>query len=155
MLSESEFAKYVFDAVVWKYGHVADLLVDAPREAVQARSEMQRYGVEISHPALPAVETVVKIQRWNHPSLPEPSVDDLRAITDEFISSQILDFNKLRAERDAKLAASDWVVLKAVDQSQDGLGIQIPVVWLNYRQALRDLPANTADPANPVWPKEP
>jgi hypothetical protein len=63
--------------------------------------------------------------------------------------------SRLRAERDAKLSASDWVVLKAVDESQNGLGIQIPVVWLNYRQALRDLPANTADPANPVWPQEP
>ena len=24
-----------------------------------------------------------------------------------------------------------------------------------YRQALRDLPANTSDPANPVWPTKP
>jgi len=24
-----------------------------------------------------------------------------------------------------------------------------------YRQALRDLPANTTDPANPVWPVKP
>ena len=24
-----------------------------------------------------------------------------------------------------------------------------------YRQALRDLPANTADPANPTWPTKP
>ena len=24
-----------------------------------------------------------------------------------------------------------------------------------YRQALRDLPANTTDPANPVWPTKP
>lgn len=27
--------------------------------------------------------------------------------------------------------------------------------WLDYRQALRDLPANTEDPANPVWPTAP
>jgi len=25
----------------------------------------------------------------------------------------------------------------------------------SYRQALRDLPANTVDPANPVWPVKP
>ena len=25
----------------------------------------------------------------------------------------------------------------------------------SYRQALRDLPANTVDPANPVWPTKP
>ena len=24
--------------------------------------------------------------------------------------------------------------------------------WLDYRQALRDLPSVTEDPANPVWP---
>ena len=27
--------------------------------------------------------------------------------------------------------------------------------WLDYRQALRDLPANTEDPTNPVWPVPP
>jgi len=27
--------------------------------------------------------------------------------------------------------------------------------WLDYRQALRDLPANTTDPSNPVWPTTP
>jgi hypothetical protein len=27
--------------------------------------------------------------------------------------------------------------------------------WLDYRQALRDLPANTTDPENPVWPPLP
>lgn len=27
--------------------------------------------------------------------------------------------------------------------------------WLDYRQALRDLPANTTDPENPVWPSPP
>jgi len=27
--------------------------------------------------------------------------------------------------------------------------------WLDYRQALRDLPANTEDPVNPVWPVPP
>jgi hypothetical protein len=27
--------------------------------------------------------------------------------------------------------------------------------WLDYRQTLRDLPANTTDPENPVWPEAP
>jgi len=27
--------------------------------------------------------------------------------------------------------------------------------WLDYRQALRDLPANTTTPENPVWPQPP
>lgn len=27
--------------------------------------------------------------------------------------------------------------------------------WLNYRQALRDLPSVTTDPENPIWPTPP
>lgn len=62
---------------------------------------------------------------------------------------------ELRAQRDRLLAETDWVTSRAVDASADGLGIQLPQVWVDYRQALRDLPANTADPANPVWPTKP
>ena len=53
----------------------------------------------------------------------------------------------LRAERDAKLTASDWTQLSdaPVDKA----------AWVTYRQALRDLPANTPDPSNPSWPQEP
>ena len=61
----------------------------------------------------------------------------------------------LRRHRDKLLAETDWVTLKAIDDSNDGLGIQLPQVWMDYRQALRDLPANTVDPANPVWPIKP
>ena len=52
----------------------------------------------------------------------------------------------LRIERDAKLAASDWMGLSDVT---------MPDAWKTYRQALRDLPANTTDFENPTWPTEP
>ena len=61
----------------------------------------------------------------------------------------------LRSKRNQLLTETDWVTLKATDDSNDGLGIQLPQVWMDYRQALRDLPANTVDPANPVWPVKP
>ena len=64
-------------------------------------------------------------------------------------------WNDLRAKRNQLLAESDWVSMKAIDASIDGLGIQLPQVWMDYRQALRDLPANTTDPANPDWPVKP
>ena len=63
--------------------------------------------------------------------------------------------DQVRRERNLLLAETDWVTLKAIDDSNDGLGIQLPQVWMDYRQALRDLPANTVDPANPVWPTKP
>lgn len=32
---------------------------------------------------------------------------------------------------------------------------EVRQAWLDYRQALRDLPANTEDPENPTWPVPP
>lgn len=75
--------------------------------------------------------------------LPEPPDDAL-------VSAQV------RRKRDALLAASDWVVTKAVEQNAaDGLGIQIPMNWINYRQALRDIPQQAGFPYTVTWPQEP
>lgn len=63
---------------------------------------------------------------------------------------------EVRKERDVRLMESDWVVVKAVDQNaQDGLGIQIPQVWIDYRQALREIPQQDGFPLNVIWPNEP
>lgn len=57
----------------------------------------------------------------------------------------------LREERDFLLKESDWVV-----STPDAPFTQEKIEeWKTYRQALRDLPANTADPENPVWPEAP
>jgi hypothetical protein len=62
----------------------------------------------------------------------------------------------VREQRDTLLAASDWVVTKAVEQNAaDGLGIQIPMNWINYRQALRDIPQQAGFPYTVTWPQEP
>ena len=61
----------------------------------------------------------------------------------------------VRAERDRLLAECDWVTLKAVDASNDNLGIQLPQVWMTYRQALRDITAQDGFPWNVVWPTKP
>lgn len=53
----------------------------------------------------------------------------------------------LRIERNAKLAETDYMVLSDTTEISDA--------WKTYRQALRDLPANTTDPENPPWPTKP
>jgi len=56
----------------------------------------------------------------------------------------------LRNQRDDKLLFCDWT------QGNDTpLGSSKKTEWATYRQALRDLPANTSDPKNPTWPSEP
>ena len=52
----------------------------------------------------------------------------------------------LRFERNARLAETDYLALADATLTDE---------MRTYRQALRDLPANTADPANPVWPVKP
>lgn len=54
---------------------------------------------------------------------------------------------QLRSDRNAKLSACDWT--QAADSPVD------KAAWAIYRQALRDLPSNTVDPLNPVWPTPP
>ena len=52
----------------------------------------------------------------------------------------------LRKRRNRRLDETDWSALSDVTMSDE---------MRTYRQALRDLPANTVDPANPVWPVKP
>ena len=61
----------------------------------------------------------------------------------------------LRIERDKKIALTDWRVLPDQSPSDD---------WINYRQALRDLPASASpkldseyelDLTSITWPTEP
>ena len=59
-------------------------------------------------------------------------------------------WSDLRAKRDQLLSATDWEIIKHKE-----LGTTIPAALKTYRQELRDLPANTSDPANPSWPVKP
>jgi len=61
----------------------------------------------------------------------------------------------VRATRDQKLAECDWVTIKAIDASMDGFGIQLPKVWMDYRQALRDITTQAGFPWNVTWPDAP
>jgi|FLOH01.1.fsa_nt_gi hypothetical protein len=50
---------------------------------------------------------------------------------------------EIRGERDALLNASDWMAM--ADRT-------LTDAQATYRQALRDIPADYADPASVVWP---
>ena len=54
--------------------------------------------------------------------------------------------DNLRRERNRLLVETDYLALADATLTDE---------MRTYRQALRDLPANTADPANPVWPTKP
>jgi len=72
----------------------------------------------------------------------DQSVIDAAAV--EVATEQAL--SDLRSNRNSLLAETDYLALSDATLSAD---------MRTYRQALRDLPANTSDPANPTWPVKP
>ena len=62
-----------------------------------------------------------------------------------------LNVNKIRSKRNTLLDQSDKYVTVDFPHATP----EKKQEWLDYRQALRDLPTVTEDPANPVWPVQP
>ena len=82
-------------------------------------------------------------------SLPKPTLEELTAKHEELVAAQPL--KDLRKERDDLLVKTDKYALP--DWPHASLAKQTE--WLEYRQALLDLPSTTDDPANVVWPTVP
>lgn len=55
-----------------------------------------------------------------------------------------------RRKRDDLLKESDWVLIRSVDQA-----VPVPQEWVQYRQALRDLPLQANFPNAINWPTKP
>jgi len=78
---------------------------------------------------------IVETQKW-------------RAKTQDDIAHEAAEQGRVvRAERNARLAASDWTQLADAPINS--------VAWANYRQALRDVPAQTGFPWQITWPVPP
>ena len=69
---------------------------------------------------------------------------------DEIDASNVQRAASVRADRNARIAATDWRVVKALEDG-NGLNFDLAV----YRQALRDIPEQPGFPLNIVWPTAP
>ncbi len=56
----------------------------------------------------------------------------------------------VRAQRDAQLAESDWMVIRSAET-----GVALDSNWATYRQALRDITAQAGFPHSVTWPDKP
>ena len=81
---------------------------------------------------------------WTGDESDKPTDAEVQALSTQYDNARPL--KELRETRTKLLADSDWMANSDVTMSD---------AWRTYRQALRDLPANTSDPANPVWPTKP
>jgi hypothetical protein len=80
---------------------------------------------------------------WHDTDQTQPSDAEINAEIARLTAAEPM--RLLRVERNKRLAETDWWILRGNPTEAQ----------LNYRQLLRDLPANTADPANPTWPTKP
>ena len=83
------------------------------------------------------------IIEWNGPDA-QPTEAELQAAYDAAVVNVAL--ADLRSKRNQLLTETDYLALADSTLTDE---------MRSYRQALRDLPANTVDPANPVWPVKP
>lgn len=119
-------------------------------------------GVESLDNVVPVVGEWADLEQYAHVVVPEGQ--DKETLDPVLVNGEIVLEQKqekvqkhkknlmsvLRKERNNKLAESDWTQLadaplKKADQE----------LWVEYRKQLRDLPKNTVDPLNPVWPVAP
>ena len=79
------------------------------------------------------------VNHWDRAE-PKPTEEQLE------VALNIYNWDNVRRQRDSLLAATDFYALSDVTLSAD---------MATYRQALRDLPASTAESKDVVWPTKP
>lgn len=81
---------------------------------------------------------------WHNVVGTKPTDDEIQTEVDRLIADA--PWAELRSLRTRRLAETDWWASSDRTMTDEQAA---------YRQALRDLPANTADPENPTWPTKP
>ena len=92
---------------------------------------------------------VETIEKWEHKTVNQPSQSAIDGISDSTIAAE-QNIASLRAERNAKLAETDWLIVMHKEK-----GTNIPTAWKTYRQALRDITNDYTSLDDVVWPEKP
>ena len=90
---------------------------------------------------------VETIEKWEHPTVKQPSQSAIDGINDSTIIAEE-NMAALRAARNVKLAETDWTQSRDVTLSNDE-------DWKTYRQALRDITKDYKSLEDVKWPEKP
>jgi len=124
----TSFPKRVTDEMLAEYGVVPVTYTDAP-----TYNERTQKAAQDSAPALVNGAWTIGWQVANK-------------TTEELAQQDAEQAKSVRAERDSKLAATDWRFRSDMTPSQ---------AWVNYCQALRDVPSQQNFPWAVEWPTQP
>lgn len=129
-------------------------------------AELQRDHPNVS---FPSAFTDALAAEWGLLSLQATAQPDINRLTEDLVEgtpalangvwtqvwtivalSQEEAARRVRTERDRRLTACDWVVIRAKE-----LGQSIPIEWFTYRGDLRQIPEQPGFPFEVVWPVPP
>ena len=114
-------------------------------------------AISALHPTAQFTTNNGKIEECHSSEITQPTEEEIEVKLAELKVEE--PFKLLREERNRRLAECDWIVTKNAEY-----GYNIPKEWINYRQALRDLPASATpkldsnyelDFSSFTWPTEP
>jgi len=121
------------------------------RNAVSIKADNTRIDVEINHPdygwipyTLDMSDTDMTINNNDLLSLIGTDFAAYVAPTADETNTALA--AAVRADRNARLAATDWMASQDVTMSDE---------WRTYRQALRDVPTQSGFPNTITWPTAP
>jgi hypothetical protein len=83
---------------------------------------------------------------WLDPATFKPTYEEIIQCWNEIRIA--VAWEPVRAKRDQILSETDWVGLKDVSIANEQ-------AWLDYRQALRDIPKNFTNTEDVIWPTKP
>lgn len=61
----------------------------------------------------------------------------------------VFTWEEIRGKRNTLLSESDWSIMEDANPKPS------KQAWLDYRQALRDIPQNFTNPEDVIWPQKP
>lgn len=151
------------------YIHVID---DQVKKLPYSLRELRQDNPSVSFPEKPSPSLLAEWGVFELVQTQQPSVDytknvvsgtpqkingvwtqkwDIVDASEAEITSRIKNITQdARAERDRRLADTDWMVTKALETNTT-----IPTELVKYRQALRDVPSQIGFPHTVVWPDKP
>lgn len=150
----------VTDGEVDRYPYTMnDLLRDNPQTSFPKNSQLtdfSGYGVHpVEHDSEPAYDA--NTQRISHSKVPVMKngawviTKTVVALNDEQISARYAAHaTKVREERDALLADSDWTQM-----NDSPLDTTARTSWATYRQELRDISTQSGFPYSVTYPEKP
>ena len=132
--------RYIFDALTALGVNGCQLAGHPTNESEFLSTYSERTGVDSMNTAVMSSNSNDFSVTWQQVSVKAQEIEDAQPLRD------------LRQVRNAKLAETDWIVIK---EREEGGSVSNFADWKTYRQALRDITDSATSLDDVTWPEKP